>query len=99
MQIEDVIRVRDSEVEVDVSVSPRSERSGIRGIDVWRKRLIVKVAAPPLDGRANKEMEEVFSEVTGFPSRIISGQTSRQKTIAIRGDPAAIISKLRDRIE
>lgn len=99
MPIEDVMRVRDSEVEVDILASPRSERSGIKGIDEWRKRLIVKVTAPPLDGKANKEIEEVFSKITGSPSRIISGQISRQKTIVIEGDSTVIISKLRDQIE
>jgi uncharacterized protein (TIGR00251 family) len=99
MPIEEVLRVRGSGVEVDVLVSPRSGRSGIEGIDGWRKRLIVKVKAPPLDGRANKEAEGVLSEATGLPSNVISGHTSRQKTIFIEGDPAAVISKLREQCE
>ena len=98
MQIEDVVRVRDSGVEVDILVSPRSGRSGIEGIDDWRKRLIVKVKAPPLDGKANRETEEILSMASGSPSSVISGHTNRQKTILIEGDPAAIISKLRDHV-
>ena len=99
MPIEDVIRVRGSGVEVDVLVSPRSGRSGIEGIDDWRKRLIVKVISPPLEGKANKEAEEVLCKAAGLPSSVISGHTSRQKTIFVEGDPAAIISRLRDSIE
>ena len=99
MSIEDVVRIRGSGIEVDVLVSPRSGRSGIEGIDGWRKRLIVKVRSPPLDGRANKEAEEVLSDAAGRRSSVISGHTSRQKTIFIEGDPAAIISKLREHIE
>lgn len=99
MPIEDVVRVRGSGVDVDVLVSPRSGRSGIEGIDDWRKRLIVKVRSPPLDGKANKETEDVLCAAAGSPSSVISGHTSRQKTIFVEGDPAAIISKLRDSLE
>ncbi|MDR0508393.1 MAG: DUF167 family protein [Candidatus Methanoplasma sp.] len=98
MQIEDVVRVRDSGIEVDILVSPRSGRSGIEGIDGWRKRLIVKVKAPPLDGKANREAEEILCKASDSPSSVISGHTNRQKTIFIVGDPALIISKLRDHI-
>jgi uncharacterized protein (TIGR00251 family) len=95
MSIEDAVRIRGTGVEVDVLVSPRSDRSGMEGIDGWRKRLIVKVRSPPLDGKANKELEDVFSKVTGCPSLVISGHTSRQKTVFIEGDPEKILSKLR----
>ena len=99
MSIEDVTRVKDLGVEVEVLASPRSGRSGIEGIDSWRKRLIVKVKAPPLDGKANKEVEDVIRKAAGAPSSVISGHTNRQKTVFIEGDPAAIISKLRDHVE
>jgi len=99
MSIEEIVRVRGPGVEVDVLVSPRSGRSGIEGIDGWRKRLIIKVRSPPLDGRANKEAEEVLSKAAGSAASVISGHTSRQKTILIEGDPAAIISKLREHSE
>lgn len=99
MMLEDAVRINGSGVEADILVSPRSSRYGIEGIDEWRKRLIVKVNAPPLDGRANKETEELFREITGCPSSVISGQTNRQKTVLIKGVPETIISKLRDRIE
>ncbi|MCL1978600.1 MAG: DUF167 domain-containing protein [Methanomassiliicoccaceae archaeon] len=99
MSIEEVSRVRGLGVEVDVLVSPRSGRSGIEGVDGWRKRLIVKVRSPPLEGKANKEAEEILSKATGFRSSVISGHTSRQKTIFVEGDPAEILSKLREHSE
>jgi len=99
MLIEEAIRIKESGVEVDVLVSPRSDRSGIEGVDSWRKRLIVKVRSPPLDGKANREAEEVLREATDSPSSVVSGHTSRQKTILIEGDPAEIISKLREHCE
>lgn len=94
MELADVCRVRDDGVEIDVSVSPRSNRSGPDGFDEWRRRLVVRVRAPPLDGRANREVADLFSDITGCRSEVTSGQTSRQKTVTVRGDPAEIMSRL-----
>ena len=63
MDVNDVSRRVPEGLEVELLVSPRSSRSGIEGIDPWRKRLIIRVKAPPLDGRANKEVEEVMEAV------------------------------------
>ena len=94
MDISDVSRRTGRGVEVDLQVSPRSSRSGIEGLDTWRKRLIVRVKAPPLEGRANEEVEEVFKDVTGCKAQVTAGHTSRQKTVLIEGDADAICSKL-----
>ena len=94
MDISDVSRRTGRGVEVDLQVSPRSSRSGIEGIDTWRKRLIVRVKAPPLEGRANEEVEEVFKGVTGCKTQVTAGHTSRQKTVLIEGDADSICSKL-----
>ena len=88
MRIADVSRRKEGRLEVDVLVSPRSDRSGLEGFDQWRKRLILRVRAPPLDGRANKEVEETFEKLTGMRSEVTSGHTSRQKTVTVHGDPA-----------
>ena len=96
MDVSDASRPIDGGLEVDISVSPRSDRPGTEGIDEWRKRLIVRVKAPPLDGRANKEVEELFRKVTGCRSEVIRGQTSRQKTVLILGNPDDILKRLRE---
>ena len=95
MDVSEAARTVDGGMEVDVSVSPRSDRSGTEGVDEWRKRLIVRVKAPPLDGRANKEVEDVFRKATGCKCEIVRGQTSRQKTVMILGDPDTILASLR----
>ena len=86
MDASDVTRRVPGGLEVELLVSPRSSRSGIEGIDPWRKRLVVRVKAPPLDGRANKEVEEVLAECTGFKAQVTAGHTSRQKTVTVYGD-------------
>ncbi len=65
MKVSDVCRAGDGFVDVDISVSPRSNRPGPDGYDEWRRRLILRVSAPPLDGRANKEVCQYFSGLTG----------------------------------
>lgn len=99
MDLTETFRETDDGIEIDISVSPRSDRYGTEGIDEWRKRLTVRVKAPPLDGRANKEVESLFKEITGCKSSVIRGQTSRQKTVLIKGDPQSIIESLRDGLE
>ena len=96
MDVSDASRPADGGLEIDISVSPRSDRSGTEGIDEWRKRLIVRVKAPPLDGRANKEVEELLRKFTGCRSEVIRGQTSRQKTVLVIGDPDQILKRLRE---
>lgn len=95
MDVSEAVRAVDEGVEIDISVSPRSDRSGTEGVDEWRKRLIVRVKAPPLDGRANKEVEELFRKVTGFRTEVVRGQTSRQKTVLVRGDFGSVLDALR----
>ena len=94
MKLSDVCRDRGDRLEVDVLVSPRSNRSGPEGYDEWRKRLIFRVKAPPLDGRANKEVEDTFRQITGFKCEVTSGQLNRQKTVTIYGDPVKIMSSI-----
>ncbi len=99
MDVSEALRKTDEGVELDITVSPRSDRSGSKGVDEWRKRVAVCVKAPPLDGKANREVEELFSKATGCKCVVIHGQTSRQKTVAIFGDYAKILDSLRGMFE
>ena len=83
MEISEIVRTVPDGCEIDVLVSPRSNRSGPEGVDEWRKMLIVRVKAPPLDGRANKEVESCISDITKVRGTIVRGHTSRQKTVFI----------------
>ncbi len=94
MRVSDVCRTGDGWVDIDISVSPRSNRPGADGYDEWRKRLILRVSAPPLDGRANKEVCAFFSDLTGCKTEVTAGQTSRQKTVRILGKADAIMAGL-----
>jgi hypothetical protein len=94
MRVEDVSRDKGDRLELDILVSPRSNRSGLEGFDEWRKRAILRVKSPPLDGRANKEVESYFKDITGCKTTVTAGMTSHQKTVTISGDPKDIIETL-----
>jgi len=94
MNIRDVSRSVAGGVEMDIIVSPNSDRQGTDGTNEWRRRLTVRVRSPPLDGKANKEVEEYITKITGRRSEIIKGHTVRQKTVMIYGDPDIILPLL-----
>jgi len=94
VNIHDISRQVPGGVEVDIIVSPNSDRQGTDGMNAWRKRLVVRVRSPPLDGKANKEVLEYIENVTGCRSEMIRGHTDRQKTVMIRGIPEDIIGSL-----
>ena len=70
---------------LQIYVQPKAKRTEIDGIDEWRKRLKVKVKAPPVEGKANKEIMKFFSKLLGAEVSLIKGETSREKDLLIRG--------------
>ena len=58
--------------------------------------LEVRVAAPPVKGKANKELVTLLSQILGVSQSkltIVKGHTSRNKTIAIDGLNQAEVMK------
>lgn len=75
-----------SAVRIPVRVLPRASRMAVGG--VRDGRLIVRVTAPPVDGAANEAAVLAVADALGVPTRsvaITSGETSRNKTIDVRG--------------
>jgi uncharacterized protein (TIGR00251 family) len=71
---------------ISVRVIPRAGRSGIAG--TRDNALLVRLAAPPVEGAANAELIEVLAEVLDVPKRsvtIVSGTSSRQKRVHVAG--------------
>lgn len=63
--------------------APKDEIIGWRGSD-----LTVKITAPPLDGRANDHLCRYLADVFGVSPvdvTLLSGETSRKKTVQIVG--------------
>jgi uncharacterized protein (TIGR00251 family) len=81
-----VIRSTASGVELDVRVIPRAK---ITVIDGERDgALLIRLAAPPVDGAANDALIRYLAALCGLPRRavrIVSGERGRRKRVAIDG--------------
>jgi uncharacterized protein len=77
-------------MKLNIHITPNAKKSEVLGeiIDLFGgKTLKVKVAAPPLEGKANKELINILSEHFKVPKSKISilhGEKSRNKIVEIR---------------
>ncbi|WP_456422550.1 DUF167 domain-containing protein [Thermococcus sp.] len=77
-----------------VYVQPNAKRNEIEGVDEWRGRLKVKIKAPPVGGKANKELVKFLSKVLGAEVELVRGETSREKDLFVRLDVKDIKERL-----
>jgi uncharacterized protein len=71
---------------LDVRVIPRAPRTRVDGMR--GAAILVRLAAPPVDGAANDALVAFLSEALAVPRRnirIISGEKSRDKRVRIEG--------------
>ena len=72
--------------EIVVHVQPNARRNEIKGVGEGFIR--VKVAAPPVRNKANKELVAFLSHILGLRKtdiEIVEGMTSKRKVVAIHG--------------
>ena len=72
--------------EIDVLVVPRASRSELSGIHQGRLR--IRIAAPPVEGKANQALTRYVAKLVGVSrSRvtIASGQGGRRKVVSVVG--------------
>ncbi|HTU10894.1 MAG TPA: DUF167 domain-containing protein [Allosphingosinicella sp.] len=80
----------DGGVRLRVRVTPRARKTVLAGLTEveGRPALAVRLAAPPVDGAANKLLLAFLAEWLDLPKsavRIVAGETGRLKTIALSG--------------
>ena len=83
-------------VEIDVRVIPRATKTLIGG--VRNGALLVRLAAPPVEGAANEALVRFLATRLQVPTRrvrIVAGERGRQKRVAFEGVSAA---EVRDRL-
>jgi uncharacterized protein (TIGR00251 family) len=81
-------------VSLDVKVIPRAGATRIAGIR--DNRLLVRLAAAPVDGAANDALVAFLSEILKRPGRNIrveSGARSRNKQVRIAGTTVAEVAR------
>jgi uncharacterized protein (TIGR00251 family) len=79
-----------------VKLQPRASRQQVNGVQ--GQELRVSVTAPPVDAAANRALVEYLAGLCGVSRsaiELVRGQTSRHKTILVKGlAPAAVLEKL-----
>ena len=78
-----------------VRIVPRASRSEIAG--EHNGALRVRIAAPPVSGAANRELVRTLAKIFKLPQNaveIVSGATSKNKTVRRRGADAATLERL-----
>ncbi len=76
-----------------VSVVPNAKRTGADGLHDGALR--VRLAAPPVDGKANDTLLAWLADELGLPRRrvvLVRGQTARRKWVEIDHDQAPIVA-------
>jgi hypothetical protein len=91
-----LIRTNDSGVFLSCHVQPGAKRTAVAGI--YGTALKVSLAAPPVDGKANKELCVFLAKRLKLPKSavsLVSGQTSRDKVVFLPGvTPDALAAAL-----
>ena len=81
-----MLTITASGVVIDVRVIPRAKKTMVCG--VRDNTLIVRLAAPPVEGAANEALIDLFASLLKCPRRsiqLLSGERGRHKRVAIEG--------------
>ena len=85
----------DGSVSLSVHVQPGAKRTEIAG--VHGDALKIRLAAPPVDGKANAALIDFVAERLGLAKSAVSlksGQTSRRKVLEISAAPGDTAQRL-----
>lgn len=77
-------------------VSPGAKVSAVEG-PYGENAVRIKVAAPPVDGRANAELRRYLAGLLGVPRsrvEVVKGVTGRDKTVLLRGMEAEDVAEV-----
>ena len=84
----------------DVRVIPRARKTEYAG--ERDGALLVRLAAPPVEGAANGALIDFLAATLGLPRRaiqIVSGERSRRKRVAIAGMTAEQVRAILGRVD
>lgn len=85
-----------------VRLTPRARRAGLDGVTCGadgRPALQVRLAAPPVEGAANKALIAFLAEGLGLRKAdvtIRSGETARMKILLLAGDTDRLVTRLEE---
>jgi uncharacterized protein (TIGR00251 family) len=93
MSLPAFLQVRGSDVYLALKVQPRASKDQLGG--VLGSELKIKLTAPPVESAANEALVRFLAEILDCPRgavQLVRGQTSRHKTVLVRGLSAEQIS-------
>ena len=94
MSLPPYLRSQPDGVWLSIKLQPRASANEIG--EVLGNELRVKVMAPPVDSAANEALVRFLAEVLDCPRNcvdLVRGQTSRHKTVRVRGVTAEVVAK------
>lgn len=93
----DWYRRRDDVITLTLHVQPGAKRTGIAGLH--GDALKIRLAAPPIEGRANEALLKFIASIFAVPLRNVElqqGGQSRHKVVAVTGssiEPESLIAR------
>ena len=90
-----ITRTRDG-ILLNLRVSPGAQRTSIEG-PYGESAIRLRVAAPPVDGRANVEVETFLAKLLGIPRSnviVVKGISSRDKVVLLNTSEQAEIREI-----
>ncbi|QRM17970.1 YggU family protein [Dechloromonas sp. TW-R-39-2] len=85
----------DGRITLTLHIQPGAKKTEFAGLH--GDALKIRLAAPPVDGKANEALVKFVAEVLGLPKSAVnlkSGQTSRRKVLEVTGSDSQAIARL-----
>jgi len=85
----------DGRITLTLHIQPGAKKTEFAGLH--GDALKIRLAAPPVDGKANEALLRFLADVLDLPKSAVtlkSGQTSRRKVLEVTGSDSARISAL-----
>lgn len=85
-EIQKICRQSEQGILLPCHIQPRASKTGVSGL--YGTSLKITLNAPPVDGKANASLCEFVAKKCGIAKSLVSlvsGETSRDKTLLIRG--------------
>ena len=82
-----------------IRLTPNARREQVIGFDEDGRRCRVAVTAPPVEGRANAALLQFLAKRWRVPKSSLSiaaGASGRDKVVHVAGDPALLLTRLRE---
>lgn len=84
MKISMCIRQTNKGIQLSIKVKPNTKTDQI--IEIEEQRLVIAIAAPPIEGRVNQKLIKILSKITKTPAQqinLIKGKQSRYKELLL----------------